>query len=204
MIRLHYFPAMCSLASMTALELVGATYEPVLYDVIGGREALLALNPLGQIPVLETGDRIITDTTAIIYWLSQSFPEAGLLPTDPDGLTTALSRTAWLGSHLHIVRRRYTRPELFGAPIAAAEQMRAIAQPIYWKALQQVDAWIAQDTLGGRGVEAYALLFYHWAATDGLPVGQLGHFSALARRMMEIEGVRRALELHASPLLPAA
>lgn len=204
MLRLHYFPLMCSLASMTALELIGASYEPVLEDLSGDRAALLAVSPQGQIPVLETGDRVITDTIAIIYWLSDRFPEARLLPTDPDGLTTALSRMGWLGSHLHIVRRRYALSHLFGVPQDAMDQMRAVAKPIYWKALVQLDSWIGQDALGGLGVEAYAFLFYHWAAADQMPIAELRHFSSLAKRMMENEGVRRALKLHNSPLLADA
>ena len=204
MLRLHYFPPTCSLASMTALELVGAVYEPVLQDIAGDRSSLLAISPLGQIPVLEKDDGVITDTAAIIYWISRRFPEARLLPAHADGLTTAMSRMGWLGCHLHIVRRRYFMPCLFGAPEEAAGHMRAVARPIYWKALQQLDCWIGQDVLGGLGVEAYALLFYHWALMDGLPAEELKHLSALARRMVEIEGVRRALELHNSPLLADA
>lgn len=188
---------------MAALELAGASYEAVLQPMGGDRSALTAVSPLGQIPVLEAGDQVITDTIAIIYWLSQTFPQASLLPTNADGLTMALSRMGWLGSRLHIVRRRYAMPHLFGAPPEAADQMRAIAEPIYRTALAQLDNWIGQGALGGAGVEAYALLFYHWGTMDGMPVHELTHFSSLAHRLMESAGVRRALDLHESPLLKA-
>lgn len=204
MLRLHYFPGTCALASMATLELAGAPYEPVFQDLMADRSPILALSPLGKLPILETDDGIITDTIAIIYWLSQLYPEAGLLAPDPAGLTAALSKMAWLGSHLHIVRRRYSRPDLFGVPVEAAEQMRAAARPLYWQGLEQVETWIASGGLGGAGVEAYALLAYHWAAVDGMPIDELTHYTALASRMMEHDGVRRALALHASPLLPDA
>lgn len=204
MLRLHYFPPMCSLASMVALELAEAPYAAVFEDMRGDRSALRALSPVAKIPVLETDEGVITDTLAIIYWLSQRFPKARLLPDHPLGLTGALSKMAWLGSHLHIVRRRYFMPALFGAPEEAVEPMRAVARPLYWRGLEQLDHWIGRDELGGAGVEAYALLFYHWAAMDRLPIDELTHFSTLARRMIEKDGVRRALDRHASPLLADA
>jgi glutathione S-transferase len=204
MLRLHYFPPMCSIASMTALELAGAPYEAVFEDMAGDQAGLRAVSVLGQIPVLETDEGTITDTIAIIYWLSRRFPDAALLPTDTAGLTSALSKMGWFGSHLHIVRRRYYLPALFGAPASVEEEMRAVALPIYWKALQQVDAWIGDTGLGGAGIEAYALLFYHWAAMDRLPIHELRGYSRLAARLMEHTGVRRALALHDSPLLAIA
>lgn len=204
MLRLHYFPPMCSLASMTALELAGATYDAVLQDMAGDRAALRRVSPLGQIPTLETDEGVVTDTIAIIFWIARHFPEAELLPTDAGGLTTALSRMGWLGSYLHIVRRRYFRPALFGAPPEAEEPMRAVARPLYATALAQLDSWIGDGALGGPGVEAYALLFYHWAAMDGMPLDGLDHFTKMAGRLMEQEGVRRALDRHASPLLARA
>jgi glutathione S-transferase len=163
--------------------------------------ALRAISPLGKIPVLETDEGVISDTIAIIFWLSRRFPEARLLPVDDHGMTAALSKMCWLGSHMHIVRRRYFKPELFGAPDNAVEEMRAVAYPIYWAGLETINAWIGQDALGGTGVEAYAFLFYHWAAMDGVAARELPHFSALAARLMAIDGVCRALQRHESPLL---
>ena len=201
MLRLHYFPPMCSLASMAALELAGASYEPVLQDMAGDRAALRAVSPLGQIPALETDEGVVTDTIAIIFWTAQHFPEARLLPTGGRGLTIALSRMGWLASYLHIVRRRYFMPALFGAPPEAVESMRTAAYPVYSKGLAQLDSWVEADALGGLGVGAYALLFYHWAAMDRMPLDGLDHLAKLVARLMEKEGVRRALERHASPLL---
>ena len=115
MIRLHYSPPMCSLASMTALELAGTPYDPVLQAMSGDRADLGAVSPLVKIPVLQPGDVVITETIAILCWIARLVPEARLMATDPDEVITAMSRMSWFSSHLYIVRRRYFTPALCGA-----------------------------------------------------------------------------------------
>lgn len=41
----------------------------------------LRLNPLGKVPVLRHGGRIVTETAAICAYLADAFPEAGLAPS---------------------------------------------------------------------------------------------------------------------------
>ncbi len=43
-------------------------------------EAFLAINPMGKVPALVHGDRIVTEGAAICAYLADAFPEAGLLP----------------------------------------------------------------------------------------------------------------------------
>ncbi|MBK6789534.1 MAG: glutathione S-transferase N-terminal domain-containing protein [Betaproteobacteria bacterium] len=40
----------------------------------------LALNPMGKVPTLVHGDTVITETPAILAYLADAFPEAGLAP----------------------------------------------------------------------------------------------------------------------------
>jgi glutathione S-transferase len=48
--------------------------------------AFRALNPLGQIPVLEDGDVVLADSNAILVYLAKRYaPGAGWLPEDPVG-----------------------------------------------------------------------------------------------------------------------
>ncbi len=46
--------------------------------------AFLALNPLGQIPVLQDGDLVLADSNAILVYLARRYaPAAGWLPQEP-------------------------------------------------------------------------------------------------------------------------
>lgn len=69
------------------LSLLGLPYENVEVDLRGGeqrRPAFLALNPLGQVPVLEDGDTALADSNAILVYLVRRYaPGSAWLPEDP-------------------------------------------------------------------------------------------------------------------------
>jgi glutathione S-transferase len=70
------------------LEEVGAPYRLVPIDFEKQehkKPEFLALNPMGKLPTLVHGTTVITETAAIITYLADAFPAAGLAPagTDP-------------------------------------------------------------------------------------------------------------------------
>ena len=84
--RLHYAPDNASLVIRLALEEMGQPYQTALVDRRAAAHksaAYRALNPAGLIPVLETPEGAIFETAAILLWLADRHPEAGLMPT-PD------------------------------------------------------------------------------------------------------------------------
>jgi glutathione S-transferase len=59
----------------------GVAYEWVHVDLTAGahlRPEFRALNPNAKVPVLEDGDLILTESNAILMWLVDCHPEAGL------------------------------------------------------------------------------------------------------------------------------
>ncbi|WP_434384760.1 glutathione S-transferase family protein [Melittangium boletus] len=67
---------------------VGAPFRVVRLDFEKGehkRPEFLAINPMGKLPTITHGGTAITETAAIITYLADAFPEAGLAPapTDP-------------------------------------------------------------------------------------------------------------------------
>lgn len=65
------------------LEEAGADYELRHVDFQKGDHkspAFLAINPMGKIPTIVVGDTVITETPAIIAWLADAHPKAGLAP----------------------------------------------------------------------------------------------------------------------------
>ena len=47
--------------------------------------AFLALNPLGQVPVIDDGGTVIADSNAILVYLAKRYGDAHWLPDDPAG-----------------------------------------------------------------------------------------------------------------------
>ena len=79
-----------------ALEEVGEPYETriVEYGPTMKGAAHKALNPMGKIPVLEHRGVVVTETAAIIAYLADAFPAAGLAPAIGDARRGAYYR--WL------------------------------------------------------------------------------------------------------------
>ncbi|KPD13932.1 glutathione S-transferase family protein [Phaeobacter sp. 11ANDIMAR09] len=85
-IRIHSFP-LSGHAHRVELfaSLAGIAHEVINVDLASGEqkgEAFLALNPAGQVPVIEDGDTVITDANAILVYLARKYAPA-YLPSDP-------------------------------------------------------------------------------------------------------------------------
>lgn len=70
------------------LSLLGVKYEPIAVNLPGNEHrtaAYLKLNPLGEVPTLVDGDRVITDSTAALVYLAKKCRAAQWLPEDAFG-----------------------------------------------------------------------------------------------------------------------
>lgn len=78
------------------LSLLGLEFELVEVDLMKAEQksaAFLALNPFGQVPVLEDEGNVIADSNAILVYLATRYGDASWLPRDPLG---AASVQRWL------------------------------------------------------------------------------------------------------------
>ncbi|GAB5468416.1 MAG: glutathione S-transferase [Rhodospirillales bacterium] len=85
-IRIHSFP-LSGHAHRVELfaSLAGIDHEVINVDLAGGahkKPPFLALNPAGQVPVIEDGDVVISDSNAILVYLARKYAPA-FLPQDP-------------------------------------------------------------------------------------------------------------------------
>ncbi|WP_434405896.1 glutathione S-transferase family protein [Sphingobium sp. DN12] len=64
------------------LEEVGAPYEAVILDYAGGMKTAdyRAINPMGKVPAIVHGGKVVTECAAICAYLADAFPAAGLAP----------------------------------------------------------------------------------------------------------------------------
>ena len=85
MIKLYDFPLSGhSHRVRTMLSILSLDYELIPVDLQAGEhksEAFLALNPLGQVPVLVDDDLVLRDSNAIISYLARQYDESWY-PTD--------------------------------------------------------------------------------------------------------------------------
>ena len=64
------------------LEEVGAPYETrcLTYGGTMKAEPYLSVNPMGKVPAIRHGDKVVTEVAAICAYLADAFPDAGLAP----------------------------------------------------------------------------------------------------------------------------
>ena len=191
MLRLHHAPMACSLASRFALAEAGLAHEVAVVRTARGEnrtEAYLRVNPRGKVPALETDQGVITESTAILPFIADLAPEAGLLP--PPGTFARAQAQAWLSFLSSTVHGAYTgalRPEAFDGCDAAA--VRAVHVARIGAALQEVDAHLAsrEHLLDAFSVcDLYLLVFLLWrgapAVAGKLPA--LANLDAYQQRML--------------------
>ena len=127
MIKLFYATGACSLASHIALEEAGADYEALRVDTAAGdqrRPEYLAVNPKGRVPALVTDNGVLTETPAILAWVAQAFPEAGLAPTDPWLFAQAQAFNAYLAATVHVAHAHGMRGYRWASEESSFADMR--------------------------------------------------------------------------------
>jgi glutathione S-transferase len=100
-VKLHFHPvSTTSRPVMLFCAESNIAYEPVVVDLVKGEhhgEAFLKLNPAAQVPVLEDGDLILPESSAILKYLADKTGSAAY-PKDLKARARVNSRMDWLNT----------------------------------------------------------------------------------------------------------
>jgi glutathione S-transferase len=115
---------------LTLLDLPFTTIELNMKAGDNRKPSHLALNPFGEVPVIEDGDIVLTDSNAILVYLARKYGDASWLPDDPVGAAAVqrwLSLAAGKIAYGACAARLVT---VFGAPRDHASAKR-IAEDLF-------------------------------------------------------------------------
>lgn len=178
---LHYSPGACSLAPHIALEEIGLPYALALTSTSDGATKApeyLRLNPKGRVPVLVSGNSVLTEAPAILVHLALLNPQAGLLGTSNEALVRSMEWFNWLSGTVHAVAvRQIWRPESFTADASQHETIIAKGKDNLSSAFAMIEQRMAQSTWAVGSsysiVDGYLLVFYRWGNRMGLDMRSL-------------------------------
>jgi glutathione S-transferase len=116
-LTLYFAPDSCARVPLIALEEIGCPYRLEIVAFMSGQHRsadYLALNPKGKVPTLVIDGAALTENVAILLWLADHFPAAGLLPA-ADGLERyrQTADLAFCASGLHPIVTRLRIPQFF-------------------------------------------------------------------------------------------
>jgi len=114
-----YWRSGTSYRTRIALEIKGLGYRQEPVDLRAGvqkSESYLALNPQGLVPALESDDGVLTQSSAIIEWLDERYPEPALLPAGPAERAVVRAMAMTVACDIHPLNNlrilKYLRHEL--------------------------------------------------------------------------------------------
>jgi len=201
MIKLFYAVNTCSLASHIALEEAGAEYSTVRISFAADEQrgpGYLAINPKGRVPALVTDKGLLTETPAMLAFIAQSFPEAGLAPLDdPFAFAQVQGFNSYRCSTVHVAHAHRMRGQRWADdPAAIAAMQRKVPQSV-----AACFALIEHEMLKGPWVmgEAYTICDPYlftlagWLEGDGIDLTPLPRVIAHRRRVSERPAVQKAI-----------
>lgn len=201
MLTLYYSPGSCALASHIALEEAAADYKTVRLNFANSdqrKPEYLAINPKGRVPALVTEQGILTETPAILVYVAQRFPKAGLAPLDdPFALAKLQSFNSYLCSTVHVNHAHRMRGTRWVDDPAALEAMKKKVPQSVGDAFRLIEQHMLEGpwVMGNRYTvcDGYLFTIAGWLAGDGVDIASLPKVNDHFRRMGERPAVKKAM-----------
>jgi len=197
--KLYSKPGACSTADHIALQWTGQPFEVELMD--GERlksPEYLKINPSGAVPALVDGDFTLTQNAAILGYIADTHPQAGLAGDgSPRQRAEAVRWLAFVNSDLHPAFRPLFAPTRFIADEAQKDALASTARARLRTLFEQADRQLADKPwlAGFRSfADPYFYITLRWAERTKLDLSGLDNLSAYRTRMEADTGVQAALK----------
>lgn len=201
MLTLYYAPNTCALASHIALIETDAAYELRRIDFAAAQQRspdYLTLNPKGRVPALVTPQGVLTETPALLAFIAQSFPAAGLAPLN-DAFTFARVQefNSYLCATLHVAHAHRMRGYRWADDEAAiAAMQRKVPQSVgEGFALIESDMFVGPWVMGDSYTicDPYLFTLAQWMEADGVDPTRFPKLLDHRNRMKARPSVLRAI-----------
>jgi glutathione S-transferase len=195
--KLYYSPGACSLSPHIVLRELGYDFDLERVDMATKKTAsggdYLEVNAKGYVPALALDDgEVLTEGSAIIQYLADRKPEAGLVPK-----SGTLPR-ARLQEHLNFLASELHKA--FGPffTASASEEAKARATGAVSRLLDRFETILADGRLYLLGetytiADPYLFVIAGWTNPTGIGLAKWPHLAAFIERIGKRDAVRGAL-----------
>jgi glutathione S-transferase len=201
MLKFYFAPHTCALATHIALEEAGADYSAVKVDFATSEQrsqAYLAVNPKGRVPSLATDRGVLTETPAMLAFIAQAFPTAGLAPLDdPFAFARVQAFNSYLCSTVHVAHAHRMRGYRWVDDEAAIAAMKRAAPRSVGACFELIETgmlagpWVMGETY--TICDPYLFTLAQWLEADGVDLSRLPRVREHRERVTERPAVRRAI-----------
>lgn len=195
--KLYYSPGACSMSDHIALEWIGQPYTTQRMT----RESLkspeyLKLNPAGAVPVLAIDGWSLTQNVAILNYLADAFPDAGLGGDgSPKGRAEVNRWLSFLNADVHTAFH-----PLFGSTSfleeAAVEETKAHARGKLRELFERADRQLqGRDWLtGSRSIaDPYLFVVLRWARASNVDLSGYENLDRFSERMLADPAIEKVM-----------
>lgn len=199
MMQLYFAPRTISVAVAIALEEAGLEYEAIKVDFATAEQTTAAyaqINPKGRVPALIVDGGILTETGALLEFVADTAPDAGLRPQDP--LMAARMREVmfYLASTMHVNHAHKMRGARWADRSASHKDMTAKVP----ETMSASADYICKNGLRGPFVlgdtpsfaDCYLYVVCTWLEGDGVTLTDFPKIQKFMAAMEERDSVRAA------------
>jgi len=201
----YYAPRTCAVASHIALEEAGADYEPrrIDFSITEQRsDEFLRINPKGRVPALVIDQSIITETPAILAYIAQSYPDAGLAPID-NYLEFAQIQAFnnYLCATVHVAHAHRVRGTRWVDDPAAVEAMKQKVPQTMTECFSLIEnemflgPWVRGEKYSISDI--YLFTLSQWLESDNVDINNFIKIADHTQRMLTKPAVQKVLALQA-------
>lgn len=207
--KLYCFAGACSFVPHTALILCNADHEIQLLSHEAAKQPeYLAKNPMGAVPLLEDGDFCLTQNVAILNYLNDKYPDAGLFGKgDSKQQAKARQWLSFANADLHKAYYPIFRPSAFVTDPSLEQDVNATARKRVTDMYKVADdALVDSDFLTGEMTVAdlYLYVSLRWATLLGIDLSLYKNLTKFINTMQAVPAVQQSLKAEGLELLKAA
>ncbi len=195
------------MAPHAVLREIGCRFELVRVDIARGENrapSYLALNPNARVPTLVHGPRVMYESAAILLYLCENHPEAGLMPLPGEaGREQFLQWLFWFTNTLQEDLQHWWHADNYLDGEAARHELKAVAERRLGAMFSQLDSMLGQGgpyVLGARfsAADVFLAMLCRWTRAMAVPATSYPHLNRLIglvtarpawQAMMQAEGI---------------